>query len=519
MATIFVEGFDQYGAPGITLPSLASLSLPQGGWTPIGGFVSLAIIPSLNGNAGYAIQIGGSANVGLLALSKTLPNNFTRLIGGVRILATSGLSDYTGVLFGDDLTTQCSIGIIPVSGNIGIFLGSFAVNPGPPTLIQRSVASVAGNTEHYLEWDVTFGVGVAGGWTIWLDGVQIMSSTGTTVVTSNNFSNVFQVGVNNSGPLCSVDDLYLFDSTTSFNNAVLLSNPVVLTDVPIAAGSLTGFTNIGNVVGNTDSVSGNSINANGNSLWLMPVTPAVACTLASVAVQLNSSSGNDPTAQFRSVIYADSAGVPGALLQSGNTQTGFTSGELLILPLSTTQALTASTQYWIGFINDTTVPVQVANVVGVPYRFASNTFSSGPPATAPAVTNGSDPVFMYGLCTGSAANWNSVAVLPPVGDASSVSTATASTSDLYTFPGLPTNVTAVYTVSVSGNCRLDQSGARLFDLLAKSGATTGHGSHTNIPPTVSYAWYDSLFDTDPNTGTAWTKTTADNATYGIELVT
>jgi len=328
---------------------------------------------------------------------------------------------------------------------------------------------------------------------------------------------VFQIGVEQQFATISADDLYLFDGTTSFNNAVLLSNPVVLTDVPIAAGSLTGFANDGNVVGNTDSVTTNTSTAGAGSLWLMPVTPEVACNLVSIAVQLGGGSGNVPTAQFRSAVYADSVGAPGTLLQSGNVQTGFTNGELLILPLAATQALVANTQYWIGFINDTNTQVQVSNVIGVPYRYAANTFASGPPATAPAMTNGAYPVFMYGECTGSTANWNSVAVVPPVGDAASVSTATASTSDLYTYPGLPTNVTAVYTVSVSGNCRLDQSGARRFDLLAKSGATTGNGSNTNIAPTVTYAWYDSPFDTDPNTGAAWTRTAADNATYGIEL--
>ena len=517
MATIFVEGFDQYGAPGIQLPSLLNTSLPQGGWTPIGGFFNGAIVPSLNGNAGYAFQINAGGLSGARELSKTLPNNFTRLIGGARILSPATLADYVGVLFGDDTVTQCSIGILPVSGNIGMFLGSFAASP--PNLLERSLASVAGNTEHYLEWDVTFGVGVAGGWTVWLDGVQIMSSTGTTVTTSNSFSNVFQFGIGtSSGVSFSLDDLYLFDSTTAFNNAVLLSNPVVLTDVPIAAGSLTGFGNDGNVIGNTSSTLNGAQAASANTLWLMPITPIVTSNAGDIAFQLNGS-GNNPTAQFQGVVYNDSAGVPSTLLVSGPIQTGFTDGELIILPLSSTPSLVANTQYWIGFTTNASFNVQDAAALGVPYSFASNTFSSGPPATAPTMTVGAEPVLMYAMCTGSAANWNSVAVLPPVGDASSVSTATASTSDLYTFPGLPTNVTEVYTVSVSGNCRLDQSGARLFDLLAKSGATTGNGSHTNIPPTVSYAWYDSPFDTDPNTGTAWTRTTADNATYGIELVT
>lgn len=522
MATIFTEGFDEYGAAGIFAPDLASVSLPQGGWTleaSIGGAGLVAIVPSLNGNAGYAVAVtsvvsgsGKSANI-----SRTLPNNYARLIGGVRLLAQAGLPCWTGIAFGDGASTQLSLVILPTTGRLGLYLGGVT---GP--LLQTSLVSFAGNTEHYVEFDITFGVGGAGGWSVWLDGVVAMSGTGTTITTANAYSNVLQIiafsasFLSSPSAIVTADDVYLFDSTTSFNNAVLLSNPVVLTDVAIAAAQ-TQFANDGNVVGNTSSVNSGTEGASANSLWLTPVTPEVACNAASIAVQL--ASPNNPTAQFQAVIYSDSAGAPGALLASGSVQTGFVTNELLVLPLASTPALTASTQYWIGFINNAAFSVRNASNIGVPYRYASNTFSGGPPATAPAMTNGAMPVLMYAICTGSAANWNSVAVLPPVGDASSISTSTAGLADLYTYPALPNNVTAVYTVSVSGNCRLDQSGARQFNLLAKSGATTGTGAYTNIGPTVTYAWYDSAFDTDPNTGLAWTKLAADNATYGIELVT
>ncbi len=509
MATIFVEGFDQYGATSINTPNLVNTSLPQGGWTPYSS-PALNIVPSLNGQAGYAIQCEENFAGDISGLAKTLPNNYTRLIGGFRMLTPAQLAGPAGVMLFDNTTCQCSIAVQPISGRLGFCLGSIE-----GTLLDTSLSSLAGNTEHYIEFDITFGVGNAGGWTVWLDGVQAMQGVGTTVVSANSYANVVMLATALQFTTAAFDDVYIFDDTTTFNNAVLLSNPVVLTDVPIAA-SQTQFANDGNAIGNTNSTLSGSASISANSLILTPVTPAVACNAASVAIQLNS--GNDPTAQFRAVIYADNAGAPGALLASGNDSIGFTSNELLILPLATQPALVAGTQYWIGFINDTAINVQYASVLGNPYRYVANTFASGPPATAPAMTSGTTPLFMYGLCTGSAENWNSVSLLPPLGDTSSVSTATAGDTDLYTYPALPNNVTAVYTVSVSGNCHLDQSGNRRFDMTAKSGTAIGNGLNTNIAPTVTYAWYDSPFDTDPNTGVAWTKTAAESAAYGMTLV-
>lgn len=514
MATIWIEGFDNYGATGIALPSLGSVSLAEGGWTVLGGVAS--IVPSLNGQTGYAVSITRQGTAIGAAMIKGLQQSYARLIGGLRILAPTSLAEPSGFQLLDNTTTQVSVAISAVSGTIAIYRGGW--NSG--TLLQVSNESVAGNTEHYIEFDITFGVGGAGGWTVWLDGVEILGGTGTTVVSANNSVDGFQIGdmANVTAPIHTVDDIYLFDGTTTVNNAVVLSNPVVLTDSPLSDTSVQ-FTNIGNVVGNTSSTNAVAMSLAANSLWLMPITPAVACTLDGVAVQLIVGSGNDPTAHFEGVIYADNAGAPGALLSGGSVLTGFTNGQLLNLSLSTPQALTAATQYWIGFINDTGTSIYASSAVGVPYRYAANTFTSGPPATAPAMTNGAYPAFMYGLCTGSVQNWNSEAVVPPVGDSSAVSSATVGDTDLYKFPALPTNIQAVYTVSVSGNAHLTQSGTHKIDMVAYSGTSTSTGNNPNIAPTVTYAWYDSPVDTDPATGLAWTLAGVNGASFGMKVAT
>jgi len=74
------------------------------------------------------------------------------------------------------------------------------------------------------------------------------------------------------------------------------------------------------------------------------------------------SSATSGTAKFKAVVYADSAGAPGSLLSSGTEVVGCTSGSTLTGALITPQSLTAGTPCWIGFITDTSVVLQQADV-------------------------------------------------------------------------------------------------------------------------------------------------------------
>lgn len=541
MATIFIDGFDKYGVPN-TLAPKTYYSLNQGGWSqlfPLSGINAAFIVPGLAGLGGGAIQLGPTTVPSNNAIAKTLPNNFSRLIGGVRFRTDTNAS--VGIMFYDNATLQCFIRINQLSGRISLCHGDWSPqNIDTATSIADSLAAVAANTEHMLEWDINFGTNAS--YIIYLDGVQILSGLGLTIQTANSYANVFQLfnrgsSVFGVGSICAFDDLYMFDQTTSFNNSVLLANSIIFTDFPLADHQAQ-FVNNGNVVGNYFNPSndpltpwnfGNAgaISPAANSLRLQPMTPNVNCTIDSISIALARTNTSNPTAKFKGVIYADSSGIPGTLLSSGTEVVGYITGQPVVMPLASPQALTAGTQYWIGFINDSTFTMVLwdeldpANGGAVPItdigQTANNTYASGAPSPAPAMTKNQASLGIMGICTGAATNWQTEAVNPPVGNRSSVSSSNVSDEDLYQYPGLLPTVTKVYTVAVSGNAYLSGPGLRQFDLVALSGAVESSGSVTGFVPTMSPNWFETYLDTDPNTGIAWTPTTVMNGFFGMEL--
>ncbi len=144
---------------------------------------------------------------------------------------------------------------------------------------------------------------------------------------------------------------------------------------------------------------GSSVDAPGsNMLFLIPVTPVAAMNLNDVQVMV---ADTNATAEFVGVAYADSVGTPGtpgALLDVGTLVVGCTAGTYLASTFMNPPALAANTKYWVGFSGDTPINMQVSNNVaagGTAPGIAGNTgaigaatFSSGPPAMAPAMTTG-----------------------------------------------------------------------------------------------------------------------------------
>ena len=270
MATILIEGFDKYGPANINLPTLFA-SLSQGGWNVTGNGIGVpaeevSIVNGLTGS-GYALAIvpNASGDEAIVNVNRALGANYGQIIGGFRFTVDYPEDEgLIGIQLTDNITSQCSIWIRPLSGTISITEG----NNG--TVLATSAAAVAYNTTHYLEFSISFGSSGSGTYTIWLDGVQILNGTGTTQQSANAYCNVFQYTA--TAPTATpasiiVDDMYLFDTTTGFNNAALLTNPVVVTQWP-TADQQTEFTNLGNAFGNTYSANSGSYSDNANSLYL-----------------------------------------------------------------------------------------------------------------------------------------------------------------------------------------------------------------------------------------------------------
>lgn len=516
MSVLFIDGFDKYGPTGEVLPTAASL-LTAGEWTSLtgstGGTVVPAIVAGLS-STGYALQLTHHPTLNSPPMSgwlgKTLATNYSRLIGGVRIASPLNTC-FTGVAFLDAANFQCCISLNS-SGQILLQSGRWNVG----TTVATSGVSISANTSHYLEWDITFGA--SGAYQIWMDGVSILSGTGNTRGGSaNNYANAFVLGGSQSTlsdvVLGSFDDLYLFDTAGSVNNAVLLTSPRIETQLP-SSDVQTQFVNGASQIGDAYSATASTNAPGANQIFLRSFTPESNMTLNSVSCIPNATSG---TAKLKAVLYASLA-TGAARVAVGTEVTGTTSGTTLTAPFSAGQALTGGVSYAIGFITDTSVALRQVDA-GVLGAKAANTYASGGPATLPAMTAGQPNWEIWGNTTGSTVNWVSENQNPPIGDVSyayAVSS-TVANEDLYGYPALSTTPTNIHTVAVKSFVKKSDAGTRTGNMRVKSGSSSSSGSNTSISLGTNFAWIGSFFDTDPATAIAWTASGVNAAASGASV--
>lgn len=497
MALIFVEGFDKYG-PANGGAGVVTNLLVKGDWnTSTGG--SQEIVAGLSGT-GYALRfVGGPAT-----LIRTL-SNMPRIIGGVRFRCDL-VNQMIPMQFRDSGSVQCTITVEQSTGVLNLR------NAASGTILGSGPAIVS-NSVHYLEWDISFGN--AANFQVWLDGASVINGTGDTTTTANNFANQIALGAPSTGTI-TYDDIYLFDTSGTANNAVLLTNPRVETGFPTSDGTVQ-FAFGAAVLGGTYARSAQSLQTlAANSLFLRPFTPPVACTLSSITVLPNVTNG---TVQHRPVVYADSSGAPGALLGSGAVVAGTTIGVYKTMPLTTPLSLSAGQQYWLGMMTDITgVRMLMADDTNGGY-VATSTFASGAPATAPAMTGSQFTFLVFGNLTAMAGvnNWYEVSQQPPPEIRSYVFSATVGGEDLYNFPPLSTPPAAIYGVAVKALCAKSDAGARTVSMRMKSGVTDNGGSASGQALGTAFQWLTSFFPTDPATGSPWTLAGLNSAQSGFRI--
>jgi hypothetical protein len=516
---LVVDGFDTYGPAGIATinssPLLAPL-LTSGDWNqaiPTGNNSALTIVAPLS-STGQAIQFTSGNGSGNSYVQKTL-NNPSRVILGLRFqVVTLNASLTAGPLtiqYNKGATPQFTVMVNPTTGTISLRTGGIA-----GTALATSASSITTATTHYLELDVT--VGAAGAYQVWLDGVSLFSGTGNTRGDgANNNTDNFTVGCsgsagNNATQQCIIDDLYCFDTSGTTSNAVLLTNPRIESQPP-SGDSQTQFSFGAGMLGYAYWVTTSTNAAGANQLVLRRFVSPINCTLNSVSILPQATSG---AAKFRMVAYSDSAGSPNTLLSSGTEVIGCTAGTVLTGALTTPQSLTGGTAYWIGYITDTSVAIQQVDTSTTGQR-AANTYTSGAPGTAPAMTAGQPSWEIWGNTTGGTTNWSTLIENPSVGDLSYAASSTVNNEDLYTFAPLTTSPTTIHTVALKSVGKKSDAGARTIDLRMNSGGTDSGGSNTGLLPLSSYSMIASYFATDPHTGSAWTSTALNSATAGPKI--
>lgn len=499
-ALVFIDGFDKYGPAG----NVNAASAIVGEWS---GTAPTIVAPL--SSLGYAIQIPNSS------MSAALPSSLARISGSIRFqIAPGSTTGNSRLFFQNGASSVFSINFdAGAGGQIQLRTGSVIGT------IVNSGGAVGTGATHVLQFDVTIGASAA--YTFNLDGILLFSGTGNTGNGQASLNTVLMSQTSNISLW--VDDLCLYDPThAAYNSAIMTQNVVVETQFP-SGDNQTQFTNDGNVippagiaVRGVYRVTGTASFPGANQLLLIKITPVANCTLNSVSMIPNVSAG---AAKFKAVIYADSAGSPGALANTGTEVVGCTSGTTLTLPLSTPQALTSGTSYWIGLITDTSISYQQYDATTNLSIRKANTYTSGAPNPAGGgFTVGQPTLLIWGNATGAATNWPSVSLNPPLGtSAAQVHSATVGQEDLFTFPVLASNPTAIYGGAVKAFMSKSDSGSRTASLNMKSGATDSTGSNAGQGLSTTKQWQGSIYDLDPGTGAAWTNAGVNDAKSGVSV--
>ena len=513
---IFTEGFDKYGPAATSataaLNAIAGSQMGQamkGIWS-IAGLAANHFIgpPCVGAGSGSYTIVGGANNAN--AITSTLAATQAKAVGGIYIRVNTIRSSNTGdlrvLIFRDGATVQASIGIDTT--------GHIIVANAAGTTIATSTGTVTAGTAFLLEWD--FQMTNSATWTVWKDGSVLLSGTAANFHGSaNNFYNQIVIQCIGSATQAShdisFDHMYVNDGSST----ALLSQTVIETDFPTSDSAVQfapGSFGIGyqNCLGTGQSAPG------ANSLYLRKITaPAGGCTLNSIALFPEAASA---TANVKAVLSADSAGVPGALIATGTQVTGIVANALATFPFASGQVLTAATSYWIGYITDTSVLMYQSDTTLNSYQ-KNNTYSGGAPNPAGTATSSVFAgIILFGICTGTTANWLETAgqvSFGAYGDFSYVFDSTVGHEDLFGIGALSITPSAIFAANVFAFLKDSVAGARTVTINLKSGSTDSGG--TGFTPGTSYGWANNIYALDPNGSIAWTAANLNAATSGYKI--
>ncbi len=118
-----------------------------------------------------------------------------------------------------------------------------------------------------------------------------------------------------------------------------------------------------------------------NAVYLVPIHTPGATTLTDI--NFTATSTDDANTHFAGVVYQDSGGHPSDLLATGLVTTGTSSTNVNTSEFQNPVNLEGDTDYWIGIMIDTALTYSASGVIVSTMNAFLNTFSNGPPGTAP----------------------------------------------------------------------------------------------------------------------------------------
>lgn len=486
----FQDGFDHYAPVNTANQPNISTQLGYEYALVSGSGSGPTIVPPLSGT-GAALRLTTATTI--RSYSRPFGASFARCIGG--FTARINTASFVGITLYDGSTAQVSIGFNN-SGQIQVCRGG-----AQSAVIATSTDVGTPGQVHYVAFDVTVH-GSAGIVKVWLNNSPTslnLSGQDTNTTANNSFSAGGPVVAGGSGN-ADIDHMFFMCYTASGGSETPpLTSPIIDTET-VSSDSSVQFTPAATALGADLSATTATNSPGANQLVVRKVSPGANMTLNSVGILPATTSA---TAKFKAVLYADVAGAPsGAPVAAGTEVVGTTSGTVLALPFSAGQALTGGTSYWIGYITDTSIAVSREDDGTLGQR-AANTYASGAPNPAPAMTSGQPSWLVWGNCTGSAANFVDVNRGYATGRAYN-SDNVVGHSDMFNFNAPAATPANIHAVSLRAAMNKTDGGARTVNLKLDSGGTLSNGSNAGISPPLSTSYQSTYWLADPNTGLAFT---------------
>jgi hypothetical protein len=487
MAILFTDGFDSYGTTTGTniLTRWTSSTQPTN--------ISSTITPFGYGQSHFCTATAAQTTASITATSTFTVGAYVYFSS----LTTSGIA-YGAFELKTTGTTQL---VLNALSN-----GTIAVGLSTGTIIASS--SVAGrikpNIWYYMEFSATISDTV-GTVRVDIDGETIINSTGIDTKSSASVSTVNQIslGSNNGGGVY-FDDLYISDSITPLGpQRIYTLRPNADTAekdwIPTLGWQFTST--ITPISTSTNATKGHIFTAlqTTNLTDVEFYFGAVAQTVKLGIAQLSSVNPGAVTSilyESSPVVRTATAGYykftfPAVTLNSGSiyaiyaTRTDGTSTAILSLAAISSPPTTADPSgslSYEGLINKADNSIAIADTL----------YASAP------------TTIWYMTLTYSTTN-NYQAVIDPYdtdGDVSNVTASNVGDFDLYDVEAYPPASANIKGVNQIVWARKTDAATRTMNLTTKSGATTTDS--TAVTLAASYAGYSRIYETDPNTASAWT---------------
>lgn len=495
MSYCFGDSFDLYAAPADAVATYWD-SGAGSNWTLVAGRFS----------GGQAFQTALAGTIGLVKSSGSNDAIHHVVMAFRQTLVLSGTTLGMYLTFGDGATAQCSI-VLRSDGAILLTSGG----PAGTVLATWTGGVTAQNAWIAYEFEVVIN-NTTGSISARRNGSTsndfTLGSLNTRGGTANNYASRLTIGMQSAVNAQQIDDV-LWRSDAS--SVPWVGDIRAYVRMPASDASVQ-FSRSGAGVLSQTIGSSTSVNTNIGTMRLTQFTVNTAGTISTISFASNAGM----TGNIKGAIWADAAGVPGAVLGSAPSQAVVAGGAgTNAMTLTSGVSVAAGQKIWVGACVDTTTGSWATSGSSVSTgAVAMGSFAAFPQAS-PVVTI---PTQMVGssIIYNVSGNAALVAEAQQDGAATYVYDSVVGHADLYGIAPLAVTPASVIAVTTRAFIQKSDAGSRSGAVQLKSGATTVASTTTALSTT--FAWLYRTDTTDPATGSAWTTTAVNNVQVGPLLV-